>query len=73
LVGEPRDAVAAAQACAEHGVWVGCFRPPSVPDGVSRLRLTARANLDDSELAQTVQALAAAAAAINLQEGEESP
>ena len=71
LVGEPNAAVAAARVCAEHGVWVGCFRPPSVPDGVSRLRLTARANLDDSELAKTVQALAAAAAEINLSESEE--
>ncbi len=71
LVGEPLTAVAAAATCADHGVWVGCFRPPSVPDGVSRLRLTARANLDDSELARTVQALAAAAAEINLSEHEE--
>ena len=28
---------------------VGCFRPPSVPDGVSRLRLTARADLTDAQ------------------------
>lgn len=33
-----------------RGVSVGCFRPPSVPDGVSRLRLTARANLTEPEL-----------------------
>ena len=31
--------------CAELGVRVGCFRPPSVPAGTSRLRLTARADL----------------------------
>ena len=36
--------------CATHGVRVGCFRPPSVPDGVSRLRLTARADLTDADL-----------------------
>ncbi len=41
----PEAAVAAAQTCARHGVGVGCFRPPSVPDGVSRLRLTAHAGL----------------------------
>ena len=41
--------------CAQEGVRVGCFRPPSVPDGVSRLRLTARADLTDAdvELART--------------------
>ncbi|MGA9146639.1 MAG: hypothetical protein WBZ04_03685, partial [Candidatus Nanopelagicales bacterium] len=64
--GEPRGAVAAAEACARTGVWVGCFRPPSVPDGVSRLRLTARANLGDSDLARTVQALAQAATEIGI-------
>jgi 8-amino-7-oxononanoate synthase len=33
-------AVGWAAACAERGVAVGCFRPPSTPDGRSRLRLT---------------------------------
>lgn len=33
-------AVAWAAACAARGVAVGCFRPPSTPDGRSRLRLT---------------------------------
>lgn len=73
LVGDPHEAVAAAAACADKGVWVGCFRPPSVPDGVSRLRITARANLDDSDLALTVQALVAAAAEVGLSEIEEAP
>lgn len=27
------------------GILVGCFRPPSVPDGISRLRFTARATV----------------------------
>jgi 8-amino-7-oxononanoate synthase len=38
-------AVAAAAALADKGIRVGCFRPPSVPDGISRLRLTSRADL----------------------------
>lgn len=50
IVGAPRAAVAAAQACREHGVLVGCFRPPSVPAGTSRLRLTVRADLTVAEL-----------------------
>lgn len=42
---DPDAAVAARDALRADGVLVGCFRPPSVPDGVSRLRITARADL----------------------------
>ncbi|WOC13783.1 8-amino-7-oxononanoate synthase [Gordonia sp. MP11Mi] len=50
IVGDPVDAVAAAAYCRDRGVLVGCFRPPSVPEGTSRLRLTVRADLDDATL-----------------------
>jgi 8-amino-7-oxononanoate synthase len=52
IMGEPETAVAAAAFCLEHGLRVGCFRPPSVPDGKSRLRVTARADLSDIEAEQ---------------------
>lgn len=54
----PREALAAVEAAAVHGVRIGCFRPPSTPDGISRLRLTAHAHLTDAELdrARTVLA-----------------
>ncbi len=38
-------AFAWAAACRERGVAVGCFRPPSTPDGRSRLRLTVNAGI----------------------------
>jgi 8-amino-7-oxononanoate synthase len=46
----PREAVQAASLCLENGVRVGSFRPPSVPDGISRLRLTAHAGLSLEDL-----------------------
>jgi 8-amino-7-oxononanoate synthase len=49
-VGPPEAAVAATERCAAAGIQVGCFRPPSVPDGVSRLRLTVRADLSEAEI-----------------------
>jgi 8-amino-7-oxononanoate synthase len=52
ILGDPDRTVAAAARCAEHGVRVGCFRPPSVPDGRSRLRLTARADLTEEDFAR---------------------
>jgi 8-amino-7-oxononanoate synthase len=57
----PDAAVAWAQACREDGVLVGCFRPPSVPDKISRLRLTARADLTESELDRAVSTIVKAA------------
>lgn len=50
ILGDPEVAVAAAAACLDAGVKVGCFRPPTVPAGTSRLRLTARASLSVEEL-----------------------
>jgi 8-amino-7-oxononanoate synthase len=59
LLGEPDRAVRAAARCAEHGVRVGCFRPPSVPVGRSCLRVTARADLGPDEIARAEVAFAA--------------
>ena len=47
----PQVALAAQAPALEHGVRVGCFRPPSVPDGVSRLRITASAGISDDDWA----------------------
>ncbi|MEV4252912.1 aminotransferase class I/II-fold pyridoxal phosphate-dependent enzyme [Spirillospora sp. NPDC049652] len=50
FLGDPEAALHAADLCRKNGLRVGCFRPPSVPDGRSCLRLTARATLDEAEL-----------------------
>lgn len=59
ILGEPEAAVAAAAACLESGVRVGCFRPPTVPAGTSRLRLSARASLTTDDLTLAAGVLSA--------------
>ncbi|MFJ4931291.1 8-amino-7-oxononanoate synthase [Streptomyces sp. NPDC088736] len=53
----PERAVRWAADCREAGLAVGCFRPPSVPDGISRLRLTARADLTDAQIERAVRVI----------------
>lgn len=72
-VAPPRAAVVSVQApsasaavqwaadCRAQGLRAGCFRPPSVPDGISRLRLTVRADLSEAELARAVRIITATA------------
>ncbi len=59
-IGDPHEALAAQLACRAEGVRVGCFRPPSVPEGQACLRLTARADLTPAQVewaASVVQAV----------------
>ncbi|AVM64398.1 MULTISPECIES: 8-amino-7-oxononanoate synthase [Dietzia] len=58
ILGDPARAVSAAARCLELGVRVGCFRPPSVPEGTARLRLTARADLSGADLERASDVLA---------------
>jgi 8-amino-7-oxononanoate synthase len=53
----PEAAVEWAARCRAEGLAVGCFRPPSVPDGISRLRLTARCDLTDAQIAGAVDVI----------------
>ncbi|MET7482890.1 8-amino-7-oxononanoate synthase [Streptomyces sp. NPDC005538] len=53
----PEAAVRWAADCRTAGLAVGCFRPPSVPDGISRLRLTARADLSGAEIERAVRVI----------------
>lgn len=64
VLGTPGLALRGQAVCAEHGVRVGCFRPPSVPLGRCCLRLTGRADLSADELAQVGVALKAVGALV---------
>jgi 8-amino-7-oxononanoate synthase len=53
----PEEAVAWATACRDRGVAVGCFRPPSTPDGGSRLRLTINAGVARADFERAVDVI----------------
>jgi 8-amino-7-oxononanoate synthase len=55
----PQVALAAQASALEQGVRVGCFRPPSVPDGVSRLRITVGAGVSDDAWSRATEVLVA--------------
>ncbi len=44
VVGESDHALEVAQSCRHHGFWLTAIRPPTVPSGTSRLRITLTAN-----------------------------
>jgi 8-amino-7-oxononanoate synthase len=50
-------ALAWAAACRDRGLAVGCFRPPSTPDGSSRLRLTVNAGVPRAEFDRALEVI----------------
>ncbi len=57
----PLAALAAQAAALQQGVRVGCFRPPSVPDGISRLRITVNAGVSDDDWRRATDVLVSVA------------
>jgi len=64
VVGEDRAALALASALEARGYWVAAIRPPTVPDGSARLRITLSAAHTDADVDGLVGALAAARAEV---------
>jgi 8-amino-7-oxononanoate synthase len=60
LIGEAGAALAAAAALRQDRVWAPAIRPPSVPPGMARLRLTLMATHEDRHLDWALAALARA-------------
>ena len=58
LLGDAARAVAASRALAARGFWVPAIRPPSVPDGTSRLRVSLCATHEAQQVDALVRALA---------------
>jgi 8-amino-7-oxononanoate synthase len=55
IVGAEDNALAASRKLAEHGFFVSAVRPPTVPPGTARLRLTFTAQHPDEEIARLAQ------------------
>ncbi|GIF10229.1 8-amino-7-oxononanoate synthase [Actinoplanes teichomyceticus] len=53
----PEAALGWAADCRDRGVAVGCFRPPSTPDGSSRLRLTLNAGVPEADFARALNVI----------------
>jgi glycine C-acetyltransferase/8-amino-7-oxononanoate synthase len=60
IVGDPEAAVSASERALERGVFAQAIRPPTVPAGSSRLRLTVMASHTKTELREAAQAIAKA-------------
>lgn len=58
LLGEESRALALSQALAERGFWVTAIRPPTVPVGQSRLRITLTASHSEADIDCLLNALA---------------
>lgn len=70
IVGDERNAMALCQGALERGVFAQAIRPPSVPAGTARLRLTVMASHTPAELRRGARALGEAARALGLEPSE---
>lgn len=57
LVGDNRQTLALGEDLRARGIWVPAIRPPTVPQGTARLRITLSAAHDERDVAQLVEAL----------------
>jgi 8-amino-7-oxononanoate synthase len=57
IVGDNDTAVALAKALWERGLWVPAIRPPTVPKGTARLRISVSAAHTEADIAQLTNAL----------------
>jgi 8-amino-7-oxononanoate synthase len=66
LCGDDRVATALAAALEARGFWVAAIRPPTVPDGSARLRITLNAGHERVQIDGLLSALEAAAAQVGI-------
>ena len=57
LIGDNQQALQLSAGLRERGIWVAAIRPPTVPQGTARLRITLSAAHTDSDVEQLIEAL----------------
>jgi 8-amino-7-oxononanoate synthase len=57
VVGSNEDALALSEALRARGIWVPAIRPPTVPQGTARLRISLSAAHSEQDVAQLIGAL----------------
>lgn len=57
LIGDNKQALALSAGLREHGIWVAAIRPPTVPQGTARLRITLSAAHTEADVQRLIEAL----------------
>lgn len=57
IIGDASEVLALSVALREHGIWLAAIRPPTVPEGTARLRLSFSATHSDNDLEKLLIAL----------------
>lgn len=57
IVGSNEDAVALSEGLRARGIWVPAIRPPTVPQGTARLRISLSAAHSEADVAQLIEVL----------------
>lgn len=73
VIGSPETALKMSQEALERGVFAQAIRPPTVPDGMSRIRAAVMASHKPDELTAAAKVLQKAAIAVGFTPGERMP
>ncbi len=73
VIGDAAQAMAICEAALEHGVFAQAIRPPTVPEGTSRLRLAVMASHEKAELREAARVLGRAALQAGFRPGDGMP
>jgi len=57
LIGDNKQALSLGEGLRERGIWVAAIRPPTVPQGTARLRITLSAAHSEADVAELIGAM----------------